>query len=199
MPPSEIQRGHIADSNIQRATVQYPGGLAARYRWAGSAAGTAVFGISEAGGRLTDLTAEQESGSRRCHAELHVEGPAGAWTARISSVIYDDPEGALWDEHQLLLVKYGFSLYAFAARTGDVAWRYSSSTPLIALLTSARLDHVLLQAELETIALREDGSVAWHVTHADVIADARLMGGRLDLTSYTGAHLLIDARTGTAA
>jgi outer membrane protein assembly factor BamB len=158
-----------------------------------------VFDISEAGGRLTDLTEGQETGSRRCHAELHVEGPAGAWTARISSVIYDDPEGALWDEHQLLLVKYGFFLYAFAARTGDVAWKYSASTPLIALLTSARLDHVLLQAELETVALREDGSVAWHVTHEDVIAEARLFGGRLDLTSYTGTHLLIDARTGTAA
>lgn len=170
----------------------------ARYRWAGSAAGTDVFGISEASGPLTDLSEGQNAGNRRCYAEVHVEGPTGAWTARISSVIYDDPEGALWDEHQLLLVKYGFTLHAFAARTGDAAWRYLASTPLIALLTSARLDHVLVQAEVETIALRADGSVAWHVTHEDVIAQARLVGGHLDLTSYSGAHLLIDARTGAA-
>lgn len=170
----------------------------ARYRWAGSAAGSDVFGISEASGSLTDLTEGQESRSRHCHAELHVEGPTGAWTARMSSVIFDDPEGALWDEHGLLLVKYGFSLYALSARTGDPRWQYSATTPLIALLTSARLDHVLLQAEVETIALRSDGSIAWRVTHEDVITEARLLGGRLDLTSYSGGHLLIDARTGQA-
>jgi outer membrane protein assembly factor BamB len=128
-----------------------------------------------------------------------VEGPAGTWTARLASVIFDDPGGALWDTPQLLLVKYGFTLYAFAARSGELAWQHRCSTPIVALLTSARLDHVLLQAEVETIALRQDGSIAWHVTHQDVVAEARLVGGRLELTTYSGDHAVLDARIGTAA
>lgn len=178
--------------------MQYPGGLTARYRWGGSAAGEAVFEISETGGRLTDLSGGADATSRLCHAELRVEGPTGTWTARLASTIFDEPAAALLDTPQLLLVKYGFALYAFAARTGELAWEHRSGTPIVELLTSARLDHVLLQSEVETIALREDGSVAWHVAHADVIAEARLVGGQLDLETYSGAHLLLDARTGTA-
>ena len=179
--------------------VQYPGGLAARYRWAGSGAGDALFGISESGGHLIDLTEAVGSGSRPCHAELRVEGPAGVWTARLESMIYDEPAGALWDEPQLLLVKYGFALYAFAARGGDLAWRHLSGTPIVALLTSARLSHVLLQSEVETVALRENGSIAWHVALQDVVTDARLIGGRLDLTTYSGGHVVLDAQTGVGA
>ena len=39
------------------ATITYPGGLRARWRWAGSGQGPAVFALSEAGGSLVDLGA----------------------------------------------------------------------------------------------------------------------------------------------
>jgi outer membrane protein assembly factor BamB len=178
--------------------VQYPGGLAARYRWASSTDGTDFFGVSETGGRLTDL-ASVDSADRLCRAELRVEGPSGSWTARLASPIFDEPAGALWDSPQLLLVTYGFVLYAFAARTGELAWSHRSATPIVALLTSARLAHVLLQSEIETIALRDDGSVAWRIGHSDVVAEARLVAGRLDLTTYGGSHVILDAHTGLAA
>jgi outer membrane protein assembly factor BamB len=99
----------------------------------------------------------------------------------------------------LLLVKYGFDLYALNGRTGELAWSYASGTPTIAVLASSRVDHVLLQTELETIALAADGEVVWRAAHSDVITAAQLIAGRLDLTTYSGAHVSIDAKTGLAA
>ena len=52
---------------------------------------------------------------------------------------------------------------------------------------------------IETIALRADGNVAWRAAHSDVVTEARLVAGRLDLTTFTGAHVYLDARTGEAA
>jgi hypothetical protein len=134
-----------------------------------------------------------------CRAEVRVESPAGAWTARFASDIFDTPQGVLWDTPGLLLVKYGFRLYALRARTGDLAWSYGSGTPALAVLASARLDHVLLQTELETFALRDSGEVAWRAAHSDVIIDAQLIAGRLDLTTYAGQHVYLDAQTGQPA
>ena len=128
-----------------------------------------------------------------------MESPAGAWTARFASEVFDAPQGVFWDTPGLLLVKYGFRLYALRARTGELAWSYSSGTPALAVLASTRLDHVLLQTELETIALRESGEVVWRAAHSDVITDAQLVAGRLDLTTYGGEHVYLDARTGQAA
>jgi hypothetical protein len=85
------------------------------------------------------------------------------------------------------------------ARMGELAWSYASGTPTVAILASARLDHILLQTEIETIALRADGSVAWRAAHADVIVGAQLVAGRLDLTTYSGQHLYLDARSGEAS
>ena len=79
---------------------------------------------------------------------------------------------------------------------GKLAWSHASSTPSVAVLGSPRLDHVLLQTELETIALRFDGSVAWRAAHSDVITAAQLVAGRLDLTTYAGQHVYLDARSG---
>jgi hypothetical protein len=182
---------------VRRAQVQYPGGLAARYRWSGSGRADEVFGISEATGRFADhgLLVDAHP-DRLCRAELRVEGPEGAWTARFASVIFDDPQGVLWDDPGLLLVKYGFGLYALGSRTGDLAWYHASSTPIVAVLASSRLDHVLLQAEVETVALRPDGEVAWRAAHSDVVTQAELVGGRLVLTSYGGQRIAVDARTG---
>ncbi len=187
-------------NEVARLNVQYPGGFSARYRWVGTGRATELFGVSEASGRLADHgPLVDPSPDRMCRAELRVEGPAGEWTARFASVVYDEPQGVFWDTHSLLLVKYGFVLYALDARAGDLAWSHSSGTPTLAVLASSRLDHVLLQTEIETLALLSDGSVAWRAAHSDVITDVQLIAGRLDLTTYTGAHLYLDAASGRAA
>lgn len=189
-----------AAASVERLAVQYPGGIAARYRWAGSGGAPAMFAISEAVGELTDHgpLVDREP-DRLCRLELSVESPAGGWTARFASPIHDEPQGALWDSAGLLLVKYGFRLYALAPRTGALAWTYDSATPALAVLASTRLDHVILQTEVETIALRGDGSVAWRAAHGDVIVEAQLVAGRLDLTTYGGQHVYLDAASGRAA
>ena len=150
-------------AEVQRASVQYPGGLAARYRWAGSGEGDAVFALSEAGGTLADHgSLAAEAPERACRAELRVEGPLGAWTVRLASTIFDQPEGLLWDGPSLLVVKYGFTAYAFVGRTGELRWYHACGTPIIAVLGSSRLDHVLVQGEVETVAIRTDGGVRRH-------------------------------------
>lgn len=189
-----------AGANVERLSVQYPGAISARYRWTGSGGAAALFAISEAVGELTDFgTLVDPNPDRQCRLELHVESPTGAWTARFASVIYDEPAGALWDTCGLLLVKYGFVLYALEARSGALAWSHTSGTPVLAVLSSTRLDHVILQTELETIALRTTGSVAWRAAHDEVIVEAQLIAGRLDLTTYAGGHVYLDAATGRAA
>jgi hypothetical protein len=181
----------------RRATIQYPGGLHARYRWAGSGMAAEVFATSEALGMLIDhgplVGAEPD---RLCRAELHVEGPLGAWTARFASLIYDEPRGALWDSVGLLLVQYGFRLYALGARSGELAWSYASGTPIVAALCSPRIDNAILQTEIETISLRPNGEVAWRAAHDDVVIEAELVGGRLVLTSYGGRVMAIDPASG---
>ena len=156
-------------------------------RWAGSGGGPAVFALTEAGGPLTDLGALTGSDpERRCRAEIRVDTPAGPWTVRLASLISDAPAGLLWDTEGLLLVKYGFHVYAFEARTGELRWTHRSASPVVVLVGSSRLPHVIAQAEIETFALRADGEVGWRVAHSDVVTDAELVGGRLVLTSFAG-------------
>jgi len=90
-------------------------------------------------------------------------------------------------------------VYDLDARTGELRWSYNSGTPTVAILASARLDHAIIQTELETIALRPDGTVAWRAAHSDVISEAQLVAGKLDLTTFGGAHVYLDAKTGEAA
>jgi outer membrane protein assembly factor BamB len=179
------------------ATLVYPGGLRARWRWGGSGDGPAVFALTEAGGSLVDhgplAGVEFED---LCRAELRIDGPAGPWTARLGSLIYDEPAAVAWDDHALLVVKYGFITYAFDARTGDLRWSHRSASPLLAILASPRLPHVLAQAEVETFALESDGTVAWRIAHSDVVTAAELIGGRLVLTSFGGAVSALDPATG---
>ena len=183
-----------------RQAVQYPGGLAARYRWGGSGSAEQVFGVSEAGGRLTDHgPLEAAAPDRLCRAELHVEGPLGAWTARFASLVYDDPAGVLWDSAGLLLVKYGFRLYGLGARTGELAWSHRSGTPIVAALCSPNLAHCVVQSELETIALDSHGEQVWRATHNDVVVGASLVAGKLVLASYGGTHLVLDPVSGHSA
>src|SRR4051812_38762439 len=101
------------ETGVERLNVQYPGGISARYRWTGSGGGPALFAISEATGDVVDhgLLAGANP-DRMCRLELRVESPSGTWTARFASPIYDEPAGALWDTAGLLLLKYGFVLYA---------------------------------------------------------------------------------------
>ncbi|CAN5469083.1 hypothetical protein BH24CHL9_BH24CHL9_00690 [soil metagenome] len=184
-------------SEVQRSSVRYPGGLSARYRWAGNDVAEQVFALSETGGALSDhgalVSAEPD---RLCRAELRVEGPVGTWTARFASLVFDEPLGLLWDTPALLVVKYGFAAYGLASRSGELRWWHPSGTPILAVLGSPRLPHVLVQSEVETIALDASGEVAWRVAHSDVVTGAELMGSTLALTSYAGVVSALDPLTG---
>ena len=105
----------------------------------------------------------------------------------------------LWDSEGLLVVKYGFHAYGFEARTGTLRWSHRSASPILAVLGSSRLAHVIVQAEIETFALEADGEVAWRVAHSDVVTDVELVGGRLVLTSFDGQVRALDPRTGRGA
>jgi outer membrane protein assembly factor BamB len=179
------------------ATIGYPGGLRARWRWAGSGQGAAVFALSEAGGTLEDLgplvSADFE---QLCRAELRIDGPGGSWTVRLASTIHDEPAGLVWDDAGLFVVKYGFHTYGFESRSGALRWSHRSASPLIAVFGSPRLAHLLVQSEIETFALEPDGTVGWRIAHSDVVAEAAMVGGRLVLTSYTGLVSAIDPATG---
>lgn len=184
----------------RHAVVAFPGGLRASIRWAGSGEGPAVFALSEAGGELRDLgDLTGRDPDRLCRAEIRVDTPAGPWTVRLASLISDAPAGLLWDSEGLLVVKYGFHTYAFEARTGELRWSHRSASPILVLLGSSRLPHVLVQAEIETFAIRGDGEVAWRVAHSDVVTEAELVGGRLVLTSFAGEARALDPATGRSA
>ena len=179
------------------AIVRYPGGIRARWRWAGSGRGADVFALSEAGGHVLDVGDAAGPGFERlCRAELRADGPGGAWTARFASAIYDEPAAVAWDSEGMLVVKYGFHAFGIDARGGTERWRHRSATPILAVFGSSRLPHVLVQAELETFALDMDGAVAWRIAHSDVVTKAALVGGRLVLTSFGGQQRSIDPATG---
>lgn len=189
--------GPATGAQPRDATIGYPGGLRARWRWGGSGQGPAVFALTEAGGPLEDhgplVSAEPD---QLCRAELRIDGPGGAWTARLASAIHDEPAGLLWDDHGLFVVKYGFHTYAFEARSGALRWSHRSATPLLAVLASPRLPHVIAQAEIETFALEADGAVAWRIAHSDVVTGVELVGGRLVLSSFGGQVSAVDPATG---
>jgi hypothetical protein len=189
--------GHAEPRN---ATLTYPGGLHARWRWGGSGSAPDVFALSGVGGRLADhgrlVSPDPDA---LCRAELRVEGPGGSWTARFASAISDDPFAVPWDSAGLLVVKYGFHVYGLAARTGDLVFSHRSAAPLVALLGSSRLPHVIAQSEIETVAIEADGRVAWRIAHSDVVTAAELIGGRLALTSYGGQVAVLDPATGRRA
>jgi hypothetical protein len=184
-------------TEVGRSTVGYPGGLAAWYRWGGSGTAEEVFALSESGGDLTDHAGLAGGDpARMCRAELRVEGPLGTWTARFASPIFDEPTGLVWDTEAQLVVKYGFRVYGLGSRTGQLAWSFLSGTPIVALLGSPRLDHVIVQSEVETVALDPAGDVRWRVAHSDVIAGAELTGGVLTLQTYGGEIAALDPVSG---
>ncbi len=186
-------------SEVQRANIGYPGGLAARYRWGSSGSAADVFALSESGGVLTDHAGLAGGDPvRMCRAELRVEGPLGTWTARLASPVFDEPGGLLWDTEAQLVVKYGFRVYGLASRTGELRWTHLSGTPIVAVLGSPRLPHVIVQSEVETLALGPVGEVRWRVAHSDVIAAAELVAGTLTVTSYGGDVVAFEPGTGRA-
>lgn len=184
----------------RNATITYPGGLRARWRWGGSGQAREVFALSEAGGTLHDLGPRvSDDPDALCRAELRLDGPRGAWTARFASTIHDEPRAVYWDSQGLLVVAYGFHTFGLDAATGEDRWGHRSATPIVALLGSSRLPHVLVQAEIETFALEADGSVGWRVAHSDVVTAAELVGGRLVLTGFDGQRNVLDPSTGRGA
>lgn len=189
--------GTRRDPEPRNATITYPGGLRARWRWGGSGQAAAVFALTEAGGTLEDfgprVSADPDA---LCRAELRLDGPRGGWTARFASTIHDEPRGVYWDTAGLLVVAYGFHTFGLDAGTGEARWEHRSATPLIGLFGSPRLDHVVVQSELETFALEADGTVAWRIAHTDVVTAAEFIGGRLVLTSFDGQVNAVDPATG---
>lgn len=184
----------------RHSVVAYPGGLRASFRWAGSSQAAAVFALSEAGGSLVDLgPVVSDEPDRLCRAELRLETPVGAWTARLASTISDEPAGLYWDTEGLLVVKYGFHTYGFRARTGELAWSHRSATPVLAVFGSPRLAHVVVQSEIETFAIEPDGTVGWRVAHSDVVTAAEMVGGRLVLTGFDGQLNALDPATGRSS
>lgn len=182
------------------ATITYPGGLRARWRWGGSGQAAAVFALSEVGGSLVDLGAEvSEAPDELCRAELRVDGPAGAWSIRLASTINDEPTAQLWDTAGQLVVKYGFHTFGIDARSGVPRWTHRSATPVLAVFASSRLRHVVIQAELETFAVEADGAIAWRIAHSDVVTEASMVGGRLVLTAYGGGVNALDPATGRSS
>jgi len=181
----------------RHAVVAFPGGFRVAIGWTGSGEAAALFALTQAGGPLVDLgELTGPDPDRRCRAELRVDTPAGPWTVRLASTINDAPAGLAWDTEGVLVVKYGFHVYAFEARTGVLRWSHRSASPVLVVLGSSRLPHVLAQAEIETFALRPDGEVAWRVAHSDVVTAAELVAGRLVLTSFDGQVRAISAETG---
>ena len=183
----------------RNATVQFPGGIRARWRWSGSGRAQDVFALTEAGGSLSDHgPVAGRDPDLLCRAELRIDGPGGGWTARFASAIFDDPAAVFVDSAGLLVIGYGFHTYGLDARSGDLRWSHRSATPLVGLFASSRLAHVVVQAEIETFAIEPDGTVAWRVAHSDVVAGAELVGGRLVLTSFGGEMTALDPATGRA-
>ena len=184
-------------ADARQQVVAFPGGIRVRFRWASSGQGDAVFALSETGGALHDYGARiSPNFERLCRAELRVESPGGTWAARLASPIFDAPAGLAWDTPGLLVVAYGFVTYGLDARSGELRWLHRSGSPLVAILGSPRLGHVIVQAEIETFALETDGEVRWRVAHSDVVAGAELTGGRLILSSYGGLVRALDPETG---
>src|SRR4029453_14711478 len=107
----------------RNALVTYPGGLRARWRWGGSGSGPEVFALSEAGGALVGLSTRAAEGpDPLCRAELRLEGPRGAWSARFASLIHDEPRALHWDTAGLLFVAYGFTTDRFQGAPGARPW-----------------------------------------------------------------------------
>lgn len=171
-----------------------------RATWGSSGQASAVFALSESGATLVDhgtLGAGAEADpDRLCRMELRVETPNGAWAVRLATAIYDEPRAIHWDDAGLFVVGYGFTVYAFGARTGALAWNHQTGTPVVELIASPRFGHVIVQSEIETWAIRGDGEVRWRLAHSDIVGAAELIGGRLILTSVHGEAQSIDPNTG---
>ena len=86
--------------------------------------------------------------------------------------------------------------YGFEVRTGQLRWWHRSGSPLVAVVGSSRLDHVIIQAEIETFAVEATGEIRWRVAHSDVVAGVELLGGTLILSSYGGLVSALDPATG---
>ena len=75
-------------------------------------------------------------------------------------MIFDEPRAVYWDTAGLLVVAYGFHTFGLEAATGESRFEHRSATPIIGLLGSSRLPHVVVQSEIETFAIEADGTVA---------------------------------------
>ena len=184
----------------RNATITYPGGLRARWRWGGSGSAPEVFALSEAGGELIDLGPRSRPTRTPCAAPSSVSRgraePGRPGSPRSSTTSRGRSTGTApgCSSSPTASTRYGLE-----TATGDPRWSHRSATPILALLGSPRLAHVLVQAEIETFAIEPDGSVAWRVAHSEVVTAAELLGGRLVLTGFGGQVTSLDPATGRSA
>ena len=199
-PPSGSgSAGPTAGRQPHDATIGYPGGLRARWRWGGS--GEGAGGVRPDRGRrhARRITARSAASTfeELCRAELRIDGPAGPWTVRLASLDLRRAGRAGLGRRRAVRRQVRLPhLWVRRAGRGELRWSHRSASPLIAVFGSPRLAHVLVQAEIETFALEPDGTVGWRVAHSDVVTEAELVGGRLVLTSFGGPVSAIDPATG---
>ena len=184
----------------RNATITYPGGLRARWRWGGSGSAPEVFALSEAGGELIDLGPRVAADPTRCAAPSCVSrdraGPGRPGSPRSSTTSRGRSTGTA---PACSSSPTGSTPTASRRRPATARWEHRSATPILALLGSPRLAHVMVQAEIETFAIEPDGSVAWRVAHSEVVTAAELIGGRLVLTGFGGQVTSLDPATGRSA
>ena len=135
-----------------------------------------------------------------CRAELRLEGPRGAWTARFASLIHDEPRGLLWDTRRparrrlwlpYLRARGRDRRGALGPPLGDAggrADRFLHGSPTSSSSRSSR------RSRSSRTARSRGGSPT-----RDVVTAAELVGGRLVLTSFGGQVSALDPATGRAA
>ena len=171
------------DSSPIRAACERAGGGAAADR------APAVFALSEAGGALVDLS-PVAAGSRA--AVPRRAAPRGPARRVVGALRVAHPRRAarapLGHRRRCWSSPTGSTPTASRSRRARPRWDHRSATPIIALLGSPRLAHVIVQSELETFAIEPDGTVAWRVAHSDVVtaADLRRRPARADQLRWPG-------------
>ena len=135
-----------------------------------------------------------------CRAELRLEGPRGAWTARFASLIHDEPRALHWDSAGLLVVAYGFHTLRprdgdRRRRAGSIARRRRSSPCSVRRVSPTSSSRPRSRRSPSS----PTGSVAWRVAHSEVVTAADLLGGRLVLTGFDGQVTSLDPATGRSA
>ena len=132
-----------------------------------------------------------------CRAELRIEAPGGAWTARLASTIFDEPAALFWDNARPVRrevrlphvrVRRPFGRPALVSPLRDAAPR-----GIRVAATGPRRRPVRDRDVRDRARRRRSPGGSPTPTSSP---GAELVGGRLVLTSYGGAATALDPATG---